>query len=399
MIKLSDRAMALKPSATLAMAAKAAELRSKGVDVISFATGEPDFDTPINVKNECKKSLDAGDTKYPPSAGLAPLRKAICKKLKDDNKLDYSENDIVVTCGAKLAIYNALQVLVNAGNEVIIPAPYWVSYPDQVMLADGKPVFIPTTAATNFKITPEYLKKAITSKTRAIILNTPSNPTGSAYTANELAALAKILVEHNVAIISDEIYEKLVYGDFKHVSIADAHPPAKDITIVINGVSKAYAMTGWRMGYAAGPKDIISKMKSLIEQQISGIPGFVQKACIEALSGPQEELAKMRDEFCARRDMMFKLLGAIPNIKCHLPEGAFYLLPNVEHYFGKKWSGGEIKNATDVANYLLEKAHIGTVSGDPFGAPGHIRFSYATSRKNIEEGMLRMKNALLALSV
>ncbi|HPQ81049.1 MAG TPA: aminotransferase class I/II-fold pyridoxal phosphate-dependent enzyme, partial [bacterium] len=261
----------------------------------------------------------------------------------------------------------------------------------------GTPVVIRTSAENSFKLTPRELEEAITPKTRAIILNTPSNPTGSAYGREELAKLGDILAKHGVAIISDEIYEKLVYGGFRHVSVAAACPAAKDVTITINGVSKAYAMTGWRMGYAAGPRDVISKMTTLLGQQITGIPGFVQRACVEAMTGPQEEIENMRKEFAARRDMMLERMLSIQDIACHVPEGAFYLLPNVEAYLGRDHGGRKIAGANELASYLLEEAHIATVSGDPFGIPGHIRFSYAASRQNIEEGTRRLKDALLKL--
>lgn len=386
--------MKMTPSATLAMSAKAAELSAKGVRVISFAVGEPDFDTPSNIKTRAKNAIDSGLTKYPPSSGLADLKEAIREKLKRDNGLAYSNDEIAVTCGAKHAIYNALQVMIDPGDEVIVPAPYWVSYPDHVLLAGGEPVIAKTRAGEFFKLTPVELKKFITKKTRAIILNSPSNPTGSAYTRGELSALGEILTGQNIAIISDEIYEKLIYGDFRHESIAKASPPARDLTVVVNGVSKAYAMTGWRMGYAAGPREIIKKIVELSGQQITGIPPFVQKACIEALSGPQDELARMRAEFCLRRDLMFERLSEITEIHCHKPEGAFYLLPNMDAFIGRSFEGRKIDNSDDLAEYLLGEAHIATVSGEPFGAPGHIRFSYATSRENIEEGMRRLKDAL-----
>lgn len=387
----------MSPSATLAMAAKARKMRAAGIDVISFATGEPDFDTPSFIKNSGKAGIDEGLTKYTPSSGIPELKTAIREKLARDNGLTYADDEIVVTCGAKQAIYNAIHVLAGTGDEVIVPAPYWVSYPEQVTLAGATPKFIATTQESAFKITPATLAKAITARTRAIILNTPSNPTGSAYSKEELAGLGAILTKRNIAIISDEIYEKLVYGDFKHASIAAACPDARGLTVVVNGVSKAYAMTGWRMGYAAGPEEIVSKMTILIEQQISCIPGFVQKACAAALGGSGAEMDEMRDEFSARRDLMYKLLSAIPGVSCHLPEGAFYLLPNVSAFIGRRFGTNEMSNATDIANYLLDEGRIATVSGDPFGAPGHIRFSYATSRENIEKGIARFGESLSKL--
>lgn len=386
---ISKRAQKLTPSATLAMAAKARKLSASGINIISFATGEPDFDTPVVIKNTAKEGLNEGLTKYMPAQGTYELRKSICAKLKRDNNLTYNEDEIVVTCGAKQAIYNALQVIINNGDEVIIPSPYWVSFPDHVLLAEGIPVIAKTEPFTGFKLTPDILRKHMTQKTRTIILNTPSNPTGSAYSHQELNDLGKILVENKIAIISDEIYEKLVYENFTHTSIATAYPPAKDYTIIINGVSKAYAMTGWRMGYAAGPKDVISKITELVGQQTTSIPGFIQKACKMCLDNSEDEIKKMRDEFEKRRDLMLTLMLGVPKIKCHKPDGAFYLFPNVEAYLG-----GKIKTTLELSEYLLDEAHIATVSGEPFGAPGYIRFSYATSRENIEEGMRRLKEAL-----
>lgn len=372
-------------------------MRAGGINVISFATGEPDFDTPSFIKDAAVRSLAAGQTKYTPSSGIAELKVAIREKLLRDNGLSYEDNEVTVTCGAKQAIYNALQAIIDEGDEVIVPAPYWVSYTDQVKLAQGTPVVVQTTAATSFKITPEMMLKSVTPKTRAIILNSPSNPTGSAYTGEELSAMGNALCGKNIAVISDEIYEKLVYDGFAHTSIAAACPKIKGQTIVINGVSKAYAMTGWRMGYAAGPKEVISKMTILIEQQISGIPAFVQMGCVRALTGPQDEMDKMRGEFSARRDLMLEKMRAIEGIDCHTPDGAFYLLPNMEKYLGKKADGKVIATATELADFLLDHGHIATVSGEPFGAAGHIRFSYATSRENIEEGMKRFEESMKKL--
>lgn len=397
MMKLSARAQQMKPSATLAMDAKAKQMKAAGVDVISFATGEPDFDTPLAIREEAKAALDAGMTRYTPSAGIPELRAAIREKLMADNDLAYADDQIAVTCGAKQAIFNALQVLCDPGDEVIVPAPYWVSYPEQVLLAGAAPVIVTTPQKNGFKLTPEALEKAITPRTAAIILNYPSNPTGSTYTREELASLGRMLAEHEVAIISDEIYEKLLYGRTPHCSIASAHPPARELTVLINGVSKAYAMTGWRMGYAAGPKQVIGKLVALNGQQTSGIPGFVQRACIRALRGPQEEVEAMRREFQARRDLMLERMLAIPGVICHKPEGAFYLFPDMSAYRGKRAGGARIESADDLAQYLLENAHLATVSGEPFGAPGHIRFSYATSRPVIEEGMRRLAEALKTL--
>jgi len=394
MIKLSKRAQQISPSATLAMAAKARKMRRDGIDVISFATGEPDFDTPENIRSAGMQAIDEGFTRYTPSAGLPELRSSIARKLKRDNDLTYQSDEIVVTCGAKQAIYNALQVLVDDEDEVLIPAPYWVSYPEQVKLAGGTPVIIPTDVNTSFKINPGMVEKHLTKKTKVIILNSPSNPTGSAYTTDELKSLGEFLVRHKITIISDEIYEKLVYGDFVQRSIAAAYPNAHDHAIVINGVSKAYAMTGWRMGYAAGPKQIISKMASFVGQQNSGIPGFVQLACIEALEGPQIEVERMKAEFKKRRDFMLENLLRIPGIVCPVPAGTFYLFPDMSSYLNEDKG---VKDSTALAEHLLTEAHIATVSGDAFGSPGNIRLSYANSTNNIKIGMERLSSTLKKL--
>lgn len=398
MIEISKRAKEMAPSATIAMATKAKQMRADGIDVISFAAGEPDFDTPVAIREAAKAGIDEGLTRYPPSAGTPELRSAIREKLKRDNGLDYAEDEITVCCGAKHAIYNALQVILNPGDEVIIPAPYWVSYPEQVKLAGATPVIVKADPKNEFKLTVSDLERAITDRTRAIIMNYPSNPTGSTYSETELRDLGEVLAKRGIAIISDEIYEKLIYSGEPHCSIAKACPECKPLAIIVNGVSKAYAMTGWRMGFAAGPKNVIAKMSSLAGQQLTGVPGFIQKACTQAINGPQDEVERMRGEFLKRRDLMHKGLTAIPGIECRMPSGAFYLFPYVGSYFGKGSGGSKIGNSTELAGYLLEEAHIATVSGDPFGAPGHIRLSYATSEKNIEEGLKRMADALSKLA-
>ncbi len=394
MMHLSKRAEQLKPSATLAMAAKAAKMRRDGIDVISFATGEPDFDTPAHICAAGKRGIDAGLTRYPPSRGTPELIDAIREKLARENGLSYEADEVAVSCGAKQAIYNALQVMVDPGDEVVLIAPYWVSYPAQVRLAGGEPVVVSTDAETNFKVTPAMLGSAITERTRAVILNSPCNPSGSAYTKAELAALGELLVERGVAVIADEIYEKLVYDGFVSTSIVAACPKLKAQTILINGVAKAYAMTGWRMGYAAGPASVIAKMISLSGQQLTGIAPFVQSACVEALSGPQEEVERMRAAFAERRDRMLELLRAIPDVRCHRPEGTFYLLPDLSAFIGRYAGEFAIADATALAQYLLEEGHIATVSGDAFGIPGHVRFSYATSMEQIEAGVARLADAL-----
>ena len=398
MLQLSTRAQKLEASATLAMAAKAKELKSKGVDVISFSTGEPDFDTPENIKKACIASLQRGFTKYTPTPGIPELRAAICEKLKRDNNIIYDPSQIVVSCGAKQALYNVFMALLNPGDEVIVPAPYWVSYPEQIKLCDGVPVIVETQEENNFSLQAGEFERAITAKTKMLVLCSPSNPTGAAYTKEDLSAIMDVAIKHNVAVLSDEIYEHLLYDNFTFVSPASLSTAAQEITIVINGVSKAYAMTGWRMGYAAGPKHLIDKVSSLQSQQSSNITSFVQEACVEALNGPQDEVEKMRKTFSKRRDLILSLLRDIPEIECATPQGAFYVFPCIGAYLGKKTeSGASIHTSDELAEYLLEEAHIATVSGDAFGAQNYLRLSYACAEEKIVEGVRRLKTALLHL--
>lgn len=392
-MNLSKRAKKLTPSATLGMAAEAQRMRAEGIDVISFSTGEPDFDTPSYIKDAAKASLDRGCTKYAPPAGMPALREAIVRKLERDNGLAYTSQEISVTSGAKQAIANALLALVDPGDEVIVPAPYWVSYPPQVLLAGGEPVIVDTTK-TGMKITPETLASAITGRTKALIFNSPSNPTGVVYSRDELAAIARVCVEKNVIVISDEIYEYLIYADEGHVSIVDADERMRPLTIIVNGVSKGYAMTGWRLGWAAGPQEVISKMSQLAGQQTTSPTSFVQEAAVVALDGPRDEVARMAGEFCARRDRMHALLRDIPGVSCHVPEGAFYHFPDMRAFMGKKCGGVEIDNDIALARALLTEAHVATVAGSSFGAPGFLRFSFAASTDMIDEGMRRVRKVL-----
>ncbi len=397
-LKISKRVKQLTPSATFAMAAKAKALKAAGHDVISFAMGEPDFDTPQLIKDAAKQSIEQGFTKYTQTGGIPELKNAICEKLKRENNLEYKQEQVVVSCGAYQSIYNALQALFDDGEEVIIPAPYWVSYPDQVKLCGGIPKIVATEAKDGFCLSAAAFKNAITQNTRALILCSPSNPTGNAYSKEKLQALAKIAVEHNIAVISDEIYEKLIYDDFTHHSFASLSDEAKAITITINGVSKAFSMTGWRMGYAAGPAEVIAKIQALQSQQTSSITSFVQQACIVALNEGQHEVEKMRKTFEQRRNLMHKLLNEIPKLHCAKPEGAFYLFPDVSAYLQKTAPKLFIDDSNDLAEYLLTNAHIATVSGDAFGAPGYLRFSYAASETQIRTGVERLKDSLLQLS-
>jgi aspartate aminotransferase len=391
---LSDRAKTIKPSATLAISAKAKALKENGIDVVSFGAGEPDFDTPLNIKEAAKKAIDAGFTKYCPVEGTPDLRKAIADKFKKDNNLDYELSQIIVSCGAKHSLYNLFQAVLNPKDEIIIPAPYWVSYPDMAILQGAKPKIVKTKESEGFKMSPESLKKAINKRTKAVIINSPSNPTGSTYTKNELEQLAAVCLESKILIISDEIYEKLVYDNFTFASIASVSKEVQAQTVVINGVSKSYSMTGWRIGYAAGPKDIITAMTDIQSQSTSNAASISIKAAVEALNGTQEEVEKMRVEFEKRRNYIVERLNKIKGIKCFKPSGAFYVFPNVKKLLGKTYAGKLIQTTDDLSDYLLEKAQIAIVPGDGFGAPGYIRLSYATSMENISKGLDRLEQAV-----
>ena len=391
---LSKRAQSIKPSATLAIDAKAKALKTRGVDVISFGTGEPDFDTPVNIKDAAKKALDSGFTKYCPVGGTPDLKAAIIEKLKKDNNLEYAPEEIIVSCGAKHSLYNLFQAVLNPGDQVIIPAPYWVSYPDMAALAGAKSKFIKTKESDGFKMTPEQLKKAIGKKTKAVIINSPSNPTGASYTFDELKVIADICVDNKLLIVADDIYEKLVYGGFKFSSIASVSPETKALTVVVNGVSKSYSMTGWRIGYAAGPKEIITAMTNIQSQSTSNPTSIALKAATEALNGPQDSVEMMRVEFEKRRKYIVERLNSIKGVKCFNPEGAFYVFPNIKKLLGKTYNGKQVNTCIEFADYLLETARIAVVPGSPFGAPGYIRLSYATSMENIKNGLDRFEEAI-----
>jgi aspartate aminotransferase len=393
-VNVSKRAQSIKPSPTLAIDAKAKALKQQGVDVINFGLGEPDFDTPQNIKNAAINAINSGFTKYCPVPGTLEIKNAIIDKLKRDNNLVYDPEQIIVSSGVKHSLYNLFQSIINDGDEVIVPAPYWVSYPDMIALAGGKPVIVQTTDKTNFKATSENIEKALTPKTKAIVINSPSNPTGGTYSYEELKAMADICVKNKIFIISDEIYEKLVYDNFKFTSIAQVSPEAKDITIVINGVSKAYAMTGWRIGHAAGPKDIISAMSKIQSQSTSNASSISIKAAVEALNGPQDCVENMRKEFEKRRNYIVTRLNAIQGITCRKPEGAFYVFPNIKELLGKTFNSKTINTDLELADYLLNNAKIAVVPGTAFGAEGYIRISYATSIENIKSGMDRLETSL-----
>jgi len=396
-VRLATRVAKIKPSETLAITAKANALKAEGRDVIGFGAGEPDFDTPANIKQAAIKAIEAGFTKYTPVGGTDELKDAIINKLKTDNSLIYKRSQIVVSCGAKHSLYNLAQALFEQGDEVIIPAPYWVSYPDIVVLAGGTPVILNTLEKDGFKINPQQLKAAITPNTRALIINGPSNPTGAAYSSEELKALAAVLLDENILIITDDIYEKILYTKYPFANIASVENKLKDRTIVVNGVSKAYAMTGWRIGYAAGPEEIIAAVNKIQSQNTSNPTSISQKASVEALNGDQSVVAMMVGEFQKRRDVIVAALNDIPNVKCLLPEGAFYVFPNVSGVYGRSYKGKKITGSTELIDYLLDEANVATVPGVAFGSDDHIRLSYATSLKNIEEGVKRIKNAIAKL--
>lgn len=389
---LSTLVNRLAPSATLAMSQKSAELKAQGVDIINLSVGEPDFNTPDHIKEAAKKAVDENYSRYSPVAGYPALRKAICNKLQNENGLTYAPEQIVVSNGAKQCVCNAVMALVSPGEEVIIPAPYWVSYPQMVLMADGKPVFVEAKIEQDFKITPAQLEAAITSKTRAIILCSPSNPTGSVYSKAELEALAEVLRKHEgVYIISDEIYEHINYVG-EHASIA-ACEGMKERTIVINGVSKAYAMTGWRIGFLAAPLEIAKACSKLQGQSTSGPCSVSQVAATEAFAGPQECVEEMRQAFERRKNLIVKLAKDVPGFEVNDPHGAFYLFPKCSYYFGKTDGERVIKDSMDFAIYLLEVGHVATVGGAAFGSPECFRMSYATSDENIVEALRRIKEA------
>ena len=397
MEQLSNRLNRLQPSATLAMSQKSAELKAQGIDIINMSVGEPDFNTPDAIKQAAHQAIDDNYSRYSPVPGYPVLREAIVQKLKRENGLDYSTNQILCSNGAKQSVCNTIMALVNEGDEVIVPAPYWVSYPQMVILADGTPVFIEATIEQDFKITPEQLEAAITPKTRALILCSPSNPTGAVYSAEELEGLATVLRRHErVIVIADEIYEHINYVG-KHASIAQI-PDMKDRTVVINGVSKAYAMTGWRIGFIAAPEWIVKGCNKLQGQYTSGPCSVSQIAAAAAFSGDQQCVEDMRQAFERRKKLIVRLAREIPGLEVNEPHGAFYLFPKCSAYFGKSYNGRTINNSTDFAKYLLEEGHVATVGGDAFGSPECFRMSYATSDDNIREAMSRIKTVLAKLA-
>ena len=396
MAQLSDRLNRLAPSATLAMSQRSNEMKAQGIDVINMSVGEPDFMTPDHVKMAGKKAIDDNFSKYSPVPGYLSLRKAIANKLKRENNLNYSASEVIVGTGGKQGVCNTILALVNPGDEVIIPAPYWVSYPQMVKLAGGVPVIVPAGIEQDFKVTADKLKAAITSKTKLIILCSPSNPTGSVYTKEELEVLAKVVLEHNnLFVLSDEIYEHINYIGC-HASIA-ACEVMKERTIICNGVSKAYAMTGWRLGWVAAPEWIIKGLNKLQGQYTSGTSSVSQMAALAAYEGDQGCVEDFRKAFQRRRDLIVSLAKEVPGLEVNVPEGAFYLFPKCSSYFGKTDGKHVINNSTDFALYLLEEGHVATVAGDAFGSPDYFRMSYATSDDNIIEALSRIKDVLSKL--
>ena len=397
-MRLSQRAASMAPSPTLAMDAKAKAMRRQGIDVISFSVGEPDFDTPAHIREAAAAAMEQGHTRYTPAGGIPELKEAIQEKLARVNGLEYTPDQIVVSVGAKHALYNAFQVLLDRGDEVIIPAPYWVSYADQVRLAGGEPVIVSTTEESGFKLTAEQLREHLTPRTRALVLNSPCNPTGAVYSREELAALAEVVLAHpECLIIADEIYEAFVYDGHEHVSIASLSPEVKARTLVINGVSKMYAMTGWRIGYAAGPKELIQAMADLQSQSTSNPTSISQWAAVAALRGPQEPVAQMVAAFRKRRDLIVEGLRALPGVTCQVPLGAFYVFPRVDAVFGKRYGDTVINNSQDLAMALLNEAHVALVPGSAFGYEGYLRLSYAASESQIRAGLERMARFWQAL--
>jgi aspartate aminotransferase len=393
---LADRLKTLAPSPTLAMQAKAKAMRAQGIDVISFGAGEPDFDTPRRIKDAAIRAIEQGQTKYTEVGGVPELRAAVCLKLKRDNGLDYAPDEVTVSCGAKHTLYNLFMALVNPGDEVLIPSPYWVSYPEQVRLLGGVPVPVVTPESTGFNLDPAELRRAVTPRTKMIVLDSPGNPTGAVFSPAALAEVAKLAVERDLWIVSDECYEALTY-EGRHVSIASLSAEVKARTIVVNTCSKAYAMTGWRIGYAAGPKPVIKAMTDVQSQVTSNPASVSQWAAVEALGGAQDEVAVMTGEFDRRRRVIIAALNAVPGVHCVMPKGAFYAFPNVSGLFGKRAKGGILRGSADVCAFLLDEARIATVAGVDFGSDAHIRLSYATGLETITTGLGRMDAAVRTL--
>ncbi len=388
---ISKKASQISPSLTLSITAKANQMKAEGIDVIGFGAGEPDFDTPVHIKESAKRALDKGFTKYTPTSGIKELKEAIRKKFKNENNLDYSASEILVSCGAKHSIFNAIVSLCDEDDEVILPCPYWVSYAEMIKLTGAKIVMLPAMEKNNFKITPQQLKDAINPRTKLLILNSPSNPTGMVYTKDELIGISEILVEEGIYCISDETYEKIIYDGIEHISIASLGEKIKGLTIVVNGVSKAYSMTGWRIGYAAGPKEIIQVMSNLQDHSTSNPTSIAQYASVDAISGSQDELNKMTAAFKSRRDYMVERVNSIKGLSTIKPQGAFYCFINISPILGKKFIDKRINDSLVLTELLLTEAKVAVIPGCVFGDDNYIRVSYATSMENIKEGLNRIE--------
>jgi aspartate aminotransferase len=397
-MRLAKRTLSIKPSATLAITAKAKALKAEGVDIVGFGAGEPDFDTPENIKEAAIKALRDGFTKYTPVGGIPELKDAVVEKFSRDNGLTYSPEQVLVSCGAKHSLYLIAQALFEPGDDVLIVSPYWVSYPDQVLLSEANPVIVETDKHENFTLTPELLKKYITPRTKALIVNSPSNPTGLGFSKDVLTTIYEMAEKHDFYLISDEVYEKLIYDDFVHVSIASLAPDALTRTIVVNGLSKSHSMTGWRIGFAAGPQDIIKAMTNIQSQSTSNPTSIAQKAAVEALRGPKDFIHTMVTEFDKRRNYMVERLNAIPGVNCPRPVGAFYTFPDISAYFGKSSGQMTINSSFDMTSYLLEEAQVAVVPGGAFGSDYHIRLSYAIDNETITKGLDRIEESLRKLA-
>lgn len=394
---LSKKAQQIQPSITLAITAKAKKMKADGIDVIGFGAGEPDFNTPENIQNAAINAIRQGFTKYTPASGIMELKEAIVDKFSKDNNLNYKTTQIIVSSGAKQSLSNAFLATLNPGDEVIVPVPYWVSYPELIKLADGVPVFVETSEESGFKYDIEALRSAITEKTKMILLNSPNNPTGTVYTKEELMAIADLAKEKNILILSDEIYEKLIYGNTKHISIASLSEDSYNRTIVINGVSKAYSMTGWRIGYSASSEEIAKLMSNIQSHTTSNPNSIAQYASVEALKGDDAQMIEMVSEFKARRDYMVNKINSIEGVSCVNPEGAFYVMMNISKIFGKKIDGVEIIDSMSFSEQLLDKAKVAVIPGIGFGVDNYVRFSYATSMDNIQKGLDRVEKFISEL--
>lgn len=397
-MKLSARANRIQPSATLAITAKEKALKAQGVDVVGFGAGEPDFDSPDYVKEAGIEAIKKGYTKYTPVGGIDQLKDAIIERMKEDYGFGYDKSELVVSCGAKHTLFNLTQAIIDVGDEVIIPAPYWVSYPEQVTFAEGTPVILETREEDGFRIDPDELKKLITPKTKALVLNYPSNPTGVTYSEAELRAIVDVAMAAGITIISDEIYDKIIYDGAKHTPVASLGEDVKKATILVNGTSKTYSMTGWRIGFAAGDKDVIKAMSNIQGQSTSNPTSIAQWAAVSAYASPQDLIVERTAEFEKRKSYIVERLNSIPGIKCVSPRGAFYAFPNVSAFYGKSFNGKAVNSSLDFTGFLLEEARVAVVPGDSFGADANVRISFATSMENIVKGMDRIEEAAAKLA-